>query len=1051
MCKPVTILSFLLLLRIVAFSQIDNYRFTNFSLKDGLADKFIYTTAQDKAGFIWVGTGTGLYRYDGKTFKRFKNENDDIGKSSTNLTRAIFCEKDQNKMWVAGVNFFYWYYPTKNKFYLPNYKKKGMELLANSLITLFYRDKQGKVWIGTEKNGLFLYNEKDSTAKNVTFSTQLNASENFITGIVEDNNNNLWVTTVYGIYSVDKNTSSFKQYLFKSNIVYDNFFSQPIVDEKENCLWVPSRGKIVLKFNLHNYTFESFNISLNKKLMYEPVAIDNKSADELWVGSWNFGIFNKRTKQLTKFEENFKSEYGFHNNKVVNLFNDKENNTWVSSFRGLSMICWQNQQIENIPVTDEDKSNNVNEIINAVSVNNSDDFLFTTTFGSGVFLYNAAQKKITVPYKNPYWKTTEYEKLQVYSIAKDVDGTIYGSTPSSLIKLNSNGTYNFLSIKDQYGKAIKPGWRLLYKDPNQFICMGDNHNFYYVNVKSLQATHYNFSQINATLAQSATNSIWPSLVDSKGNVWFTHMQGVYCHDLSKNKFFHYAANNSNNKLSIPLSNEIREDTNHHYWITTKSNGLYELYFDSNGKEQLINYTTASNIGLSSESLVRIVKDSNGLMWIGSVNSLMKFNPYTKKIETVLTKQQGMFYDNVDVPLDIISNNRLVVGNFSGLNILDINSFKINTNAPEVKVTSLKVFDTEYIYNFESDSSIQLKLSYDKNYISIELAALNYNNAGQNKFAYKIEGKNNEWIYLNDKNSITFSQLSSGSYTLFIKAANNDGLWGKQKIIHFEISAPFYKQWWFITLSILSILSLLYAWNRHKITQAQKQEKLKASFQQQIAETEMKALRAQMNPHFIFNSLNSIQKYILKNEHFEASQYLTKFSRLIRLILDHSNQNTILLSSELDMLKLYIEMESLRFDNSFTYSINVDENINTETVLIPSMLVQPYVENAIWHGLLHKEDRGHLVLNFSLSDTNTLKVVIEDNGIGREKAKELKSKQVLKKKSYGMQITENRIAIINKTMNINATLDIVDLKDNVGNATGTKVILKIPLQSLTPNM
>jgi LytS/YehU family sensor histidine kinase len=144
------------------------------------------------------------------------------------------------------------------------------------------------------------------------------------------------------------------------------------------------------------------------------------------------------------------------------------------------------------------------------------------------------------------------------------------------------------------------------------------------------------------------------------------------------------------------------------------------------------------------------------------------------------------------------------------------------------------------------------------------------------------------------------------------------------------------------------------------------------------------------------------------------------------------------------------MESLRFDNSFTYNIHVEENINTETVLIPSMLIQPYVENAIWHGLLHKEDKGHLALQFSLSKNGSLKVIIEDNGVGREKASQLKSKQVLKKKSYGMQITENRIAIINEIMNINATMEIIDLKDDNGNANGTKVILNIPLQSLTQN-
>jgi LytS/YehU family sensor histidine kinase len=211
---------------------------------------------------------------------------------------------------------------------------------------------------------------------------------------------------------------------------------------------------------------------------------------------------------------------------------------------------------------------------------------------------------------------------------------------------------------------------------------------------------------------------------------------------------------------------------------------------------------------------------------------------------------------------------------------------------------------------------------------------------------------------------------------------------------------------------------------------------------------MKALRAQMNPHFIFNSLNSIQKYILKNEHFEASQYLTKFSRLIRLILDHSNQNSISLNSEIEMLKLYVEMESLRFDNKFDYKIITDENLQPDMVEIPSMLVQPYVENAIWHGLLHKETKGTLQLSFTKGEKNNLVVAIEDDGIGRQKAAELKSKQVLKKKSYGMQITEDRIAIINRVQHINATSAITDLEDENGNARGTKVELNIPLKPLT---
>ncbi len=230
-----------------------------------------------------------------------------------------------------------------------------------------------------------------------------------------------------------------------------------------------------------------------------------------------------------------------------------------------------------------------------------------------------------------------------------------------------------------------------------------------------------------------------------------------------------------------------------------------------------------------------------------------------------------------------------------------------------------------------------------------------------------------------------------------------------------------------------------------LLQKKQQELLITS--QQLETAKLDALRSQMNPHFIFNSLNSIENFVLKNDRFQASQYLTKFSRLIRLILDHSNQNTILIRSEIDLLKLYIEMESLRFENKFVYEILGHDIVQADTTEIPSMLIQPYIENAIWHGLLHKETKGRLLLHFKMVGIKRLQVIIEDNGIGRQKAMELKSKQVLKKKSYGMQITADRIDIINRIQQMNASVLIEDLKDTAGNAAGTKVIIEIPLQPL----
>ncbi|NJM78769.1 MAG: histidine kinase [Flavobacterium sp.] len=261
----------------------------------------------------------------------------------------------------------------------------------------------------------------------------------------------------------------------------------------------------------------------------------------------------------------------------------------------------------------------------------------------------------------------------------------------------------------------------------------------------------------------------------------------------------------------------------------------------------------------------------------------------------------------------------------------------------------------------------------------------------------------------------------------------------------HIKAPFWKTWWFFTLLGLFFVGIIYSFYKFKINQIKKEEHLKTEFAKQLATVEMKALRAQMNPHFIFNSLNSIQKYILKNESFLASQYLTKFSRLIRLILDYSNQNTISLANEIQLLELYVEMEAVRFDNQFEYEFNIDKNLNLEKIEIPTMFIQPYIENAIWHGLLHKNSIGKLTISFDKIDKNSTKITVEDNGIGRKKAMELKSKQALKNKSHGLKITQDRIDLLNQSQNLKTTSTIIDLKDYNQYPIGTKVELLIVSQ------
>lgn len=232
--------------------------------------------------------------------------------------------------------------------------------------------------------------------------------------------------------------------------------------------------------------------------------------------------------------------------------------------------------------------------------------------------------------------------------------------------------------------------------------------------------------------------------------------------------------------------------------------------------------------------------------------------------------------------------------------------------------------------------------------------------------------------------------------------------------------------------------------QNKLVEEQKLQQVHASFEQKIAETEMTALRAQMNPHFIFNCLNSIKLYTLENNSTAAAEYLTKFSQLIRLVLENSRAEKITLQKELEALRLYIDLEAMRFKDKVKYQINVSPGIDQQYLQLPPLLIQPYVENAIWHGLMQKKEGGNILINITQPTENSLLVEITDDGVGREQAAVYKSKSATRQKSFGLKMTSERIDMINQVYDIQATVDVVDLKDAFQHACGTKVIIKIPV-------
>jgi hypothetical protein len=224
-------------------------------------------------------------------------------------------------------------------------------------------------------------------------------------------------------------------------------------------------------------------------------------------------------------------------------------------------------------------------------------------------------------------------------------------------------------------------------------------------------------------------------------------------------------------------------------------------------------------------------------------------------------------------------------------------------------------------------------------------------------------------------------------------------------------------------------------------ETQRVRQLELAFEQRLAETEMGALRAQMNPHFIFNCLNSIKLYATENDSAKAAEYLTKFSRLIRLVLENSRSERVTLQNELDALRLYLEMEAMRFKDKLRFSVDVSPDVDTDFIEIPPLLIQPYVENAIWHGLMHKTEGGTVALRVEQPADNLLRVTITDDGVGRARAAQLKSKSAAPRKSFGMDVTSERITLINQLYKTHTRVQIHDLTDAAGEPAGTEVVLE----------
>ena len=385
------------------------------------------------------------------------------------------------------------------------------------------------------------------------------------------------------------------------------------------------------------------------------------------------------------------------------------------------------------------------------------------------------------------------------------------------------------------------------------------------------------------------------------------------------------------------------------------------------------------------------------------------------------------------------------------------SIQLSNFKPSIYITDLKLFNNSVpiskgetdktTFRLKEDISFtkHLTLAYDQNVITFEYAALDYSAPKNIQYAYILEGFDKDWQYVGNNRSATFTNLNPGDYLFKVKATNSDGVWGtKTASLKLTVLAPWWRTWWFRSLVFLSLLGIGISFYRYRFNQISEREAIKTSLNKRIAEVKMEALRAQMNPHFMFNALTSINLFVLKNDTDAASFYLNKFSKLMRDVLDHSRSELITVEEEINTLKLYVEIEKMRFKENFTFKFDIDPEARLNEFKIPPLIIQPYVENAIWHGLKNKKEGEALLTIKVFEDAKYFNIIVEDNGIGRDKAKEIKESNIIRHKSHGLKLTEERIKYFNETYAVQSSLETNDLKNANHEAIGTQIVYKIKI-------
>lgn len=660
---------------------------------------------------------------------------------------------------------------------------------------------------------------------------------------------------------------------------------------------------------------------------------------------------------------------------------DNENNVLLGTF-GKGLIYIHHSQLKTCEPAGE------NELIESISSDKKGACFFGTQSGK-VFWANV-DSLVQLPVKSN-------DRVDVIEYLPQAHSVLFNGQYFAINKTAKNTKSDFID-------PIKDAQRLSNGDvlvaTNRGLCVFNNLNLIYQKDYFEKLPELN-SRIRSVYYHESENTIYAST--SQGLKVLTSTQTTVPKYLG----------------SPIVCNDIKEK-NDTIYLATSNFGILLMV----NKQVVANWN--SNNGLISNHITRIEFYKNQA-FISSSEGLQVFDTHKQETNRI-TLSEGLL-SNFIIDFEL-SKDVIWILNKKGLQYIQLSELPTFGYIPTLKLESVRV-------NQKAISLAALaKLNQQQSNIEFDfrIPSLIYQN--ETKLQYQLSNVHKQWqTSLKGNNQLSFEALSPGDYILKVKAVcrNNES-----EILEFPISiaAPFWQTWWFMALVILGISTVAYLIFSVQLKRHRKRLRIKS----ELNASKLIAIQSQMNPHFIFNAINSIQDLILKGDVDNSYTYVIKFSKLVRQTLNFSDKEFIDIDEEIDLLHTYLELEALRFDDSFSYQINAE---NCKDVSVPPMLVQPFIENAIKHGLLHKEGKKELFIQFEKL-RHKLTCTIADNGIGRKKAAEIKARQKLGHRSFSVGATQNRIEIMQNQYNQTIGIKYTDLADGE-TATGTQVVISMPFR------